>query len=53
LDEEFDNGIEGLKKLHEKSVKKGNAVDAVLTSFAIRLKQPKVENVHLGPKQRL
>jgi hypothetical protein len=50
LDEELKGGTEKLRQIHEKAVEKGNAVDAVLSAFELRLTQNEAEKVYFGHK---
>lgn len=49
LDDELKGGIEKLHQVHEKAVKKGDILLAILASFEMRLNQPKTETVYLNP----
>ena len=48
LDEQLKGGVAKLRQIHERAVEKGDAVEAVLAAFAIRLAAPETEKTFLS-----
>ena len=47
LDEELKGGTQKLRQIHENAIEKGDAVEAILAAFQMRLSHPKTEKVYL------
>lgn len=48
LDEQLKEGVAKLRQIHERAVQKGDALEAVLASFAMRLNAPGTEKIFLS-----